>query len=572
MKNPLRFWIILSVLASGPSLVLAQSGVTSANFLKVGMGARPAAMADAFTAVSDDVSAIYWNPAGLALTKGIGFSATHGEWLQGVKNDFLAGSMNLGKYGAVGLSITTENTGQFLSTVQTSSGAYGGTGSLVSATDGEISAAYAFRMGKLAGAGWLKDTYMGLKLNWVFQDAIGNIGNAFSVDLGLLQRFQDLPLTLGLSLQNIGTDIQDRTQPFLADLGAAWRFDRIFAAGDWANLAAEADYQSDSYLHPALGLEYRKPFNSMLASLRLGWRTTDDLQGFSALTAGAGLSEDFNGLTASLDYALAPYGILGLTHRVTLSVEFLGTGPVPETDLTGPSSFTPGQAETPLGMKVQTDKDISSWTLSLTDAQGKVVRVIQGEKNPPSSYDWDGKDANGTPLDAGDYRMVFSVRDAQGNAASSKPLALKALAPVLPSPSPTASAKAAEAVKPPAEVWTLSGDTLFDSGKAELKPAGLEALGKVAHEILDHPQGVIEISGHTDNRPLRRKGPSAFADNLALSQARAQSVRDFFVTQGVDASRLTTVGYGDTRPAVSNATAQGRAKNRRVEFRIIENP
>ena len=569
MKNTLRFWITLAVLASGPSWVLAQSGITSANFLKIGMGARSAAMADAFTAVSDDTSSIYWNPAGLALTKGIGLSATHGEWLQGVRNDFLAGSIDLGKYGAVGLSVITESTGQFHSTVQTSSGAYGGTGSLVSAMDGEISAAYAFRVGQVLGEEWLKDAYLGLKLNWVFQDAIGNIGNAFSVDLGLLQRFQELPLTLGLSLQNIGTDIQDRSMPFLANLGAAWRFDRVLSAGDWANLAAEADYQSDSYLHPAVGLEYRKPFNTMLASLRLGWRTTDDLQGFSSLTAGAGLSEDFNGLTASLDYALAPYGILGLTQRLTLNVEFLGTSTVVETTLSGPSNFTPGQAQVPLSMRVQSDKDISSWTLALTDVKGKVVRMIQGRRTPPSSYGWDGKDATGVPLAVGDYQMVFSVKDVEGNGATSKPLALKALAPALPLPSPTVGSKAVETAKPPAAVWTLSGDALFDSGKADLKGAGLDALKQVARDILGHPQGVIEISGHTDNRVLRKRGPSGFADNLALSRARAQSVKDFFVTQGVDSTRLKTVGYGATRPAASNATAQDRSKNRRVEFRIL---
>lgn len=73
----------------------------------------------------------------------------------------------------------------------------------------------------------------------------------------------------------------------------------------------------------------------------------------------------------------------------------------------------------------------------------------------------------------------------------------------------------------------------------------------------------VEIHGHTDSR-------ASMAHNLDLSQRRANSVRGYLVAHGVDADRLTTEGFGETRPIATNATAQGRARNRRVELHVVK--
>src|SRR5260221_7311423 len=109
MKNFLHSWMVLFSTFVLPGLALGEAGYSSANFLKIGMGARAAAMADSFTAVADDPTAIYWNPAGLALVQGTGLSATHGQWLQGVTNDYIALSQPIANGGALGLGFINQS-------------------------------------------------------------------------------------------------------------------------------------------------------------------------------------------------------------------------------------------------------------------------------------------------------------------------------------------------------------------------------------------------------------------------------------------------------------------------------
>ena len=103
----------------------------------------------------------------------------------------------------------------------------------------------------------------------------------------------------------------------------------------------------------------------------------------------------------------------------------------------------------------------------------------------------------------------------------------------------------------------------FESGRAELKPISYVELNKAVDLLKDNATMVIEIGGHTDN-----VGSDAL--NLELSQKRAQAVVDYMILAGIDASRLRAKGYGETMPIADNTTAEGKAKNRRTEFEIVE--
>lgn len=105
----------------------------------------------------------------------------------------------------------------------------------------------------------------------------------------------------------------------------------------------------------------------------------------------------------------------------------------------------------------------------------------------------------------------------------------------------------------------LEGIT-FDTGKAAIKPESKAVLDQIGALLTKDAALKLEIQGHTDNVGA----PTA---NLTLSQQRADAVKKYLVeTHGVAAARLTTAGFGDTKPVADNTTEEGRAKNRRVEL------
>ncbi|MFQ5952853.1 MAG: flagellar motor protein MotB [Candidatus Omnitrophota bacterium] len=113
----------------------------------------------------------------------------------------------------------------------------------------------------------------------------------------------------------------------------------------------------------------------------------------------------------------------------------------------------------------------------------------------------------------------------------------------------------------------LSDDILFDSGKAELKRGALPVLDKVARVIKrEVPEKDIGIRGHSDNVPITY---SNWASNWELSTARATNVLHYLESKGIPAEKMSATGYGEHRPIASNATEEGRARNRRVEIVIL---
>ena len=108
-------------------------------------------------------------------------------------------------------------------------------------------------------------------------------------------------------------------------------------------------------------------------------------------------------------------------------------------------------------------------------------------------------------------------------------------------------------------VITLSGSVLFRSDEATLLPEATTKLGQVADALMATKERSLIVEGHSDSQ-------GADAYNLDLSQRRANAVRDFLTSRGYDGSRVRAVGIGETRPIADNASAEGRANNRRVEI------
>jgi OmpA-OmpF porin, OOP family len=130
-----------------------------------------------------------------------------------------------------------------------------------------------------------------------------------------------------------------------------------------------------------------------------------------------------------------------------------------------------------------------------------------------------------------------------------------------PPPPPAALAPAAKP-KPVAEKITFAADVLYDFDKATLKPEGKAKLDELAAKVKDINLEVVIAIGHTDSI-----GPDAY--NQKLSVRRAESVKAYLVSKGIEPNRVYTEGKGEKQPVASNKTKEGRQKNRRVEIEVI---
>ncbi len=117
-------------------------------------------------------------------------------------------------------------------------------------------------------------------------------------------------------------------------------------------------------------------------------------------------------------------------------------------------------------------------------------------------------------------------------------------------------------------VVEMASAILFPSGRAKLSKEGKEALTQVAEVLATIEDRSFQVAGHTDNIPIKN---SRFKSNWELSSARAVAVVKHLIENGVDPANLSGAGYGDTQPAGSNETEEGRAQNRRIEIILQPN-
>jgi OOP family OmpA-OmpF porin len=131
-----------------------------------------------------------------------------------------------------------------------------------------------------------------------------------------------------------------------------------------------------------------------------------------------------------------------------------------------------------------------------------------------------------------------------------------------PAPRPAPAAPAAAPAGPISEKVSFSADALFDFDKAVLKPEGRAKLDKLVADIKGVNIEVVIAVGHTDN-----VGGDSY--NQRLSVRRAEAVKAYLVSKGIESNRVYTEGKGEKQPVADNKTREGRAKNRRVEVEVV---
>jgi len=180
-----------------------------------------------------------------------------------------------------------------------------------------------------------------------------------------------------------------------------------------------------------------------------------------------------------------------------------------------------------------------------------VVTVAAGATSAQSVDNW--VNATGTPWRNGDGTLCW--RDAAWTPAT----AAKGCDGFL---EPKAAAKPVAQPKVTQTKITLQADTLYDFDKATLKPEGMATLDKVVADLKKIRLEVIIAVGNTDS-----VGSDAY--NQALGQRRAQAVKAYLISKGVDGGRVYTESKGKSNPVATNATAEGRAKNRRTDIEVV---
>lgn len=167
----------------------------------------------------------------------------------------------------------------------------------------------------------------------------------------------------------------------------------------------------------------------------------------------------------------------------------------------------------------------------------------------------------GVPAQFEDYVYNLGLQIPLSRRAKSASLAAPEAVAVVPVSDAGAGAVVAQDVQT-GQTVVLSGVTFETNGDLLTRDAKV-ILDSIAKELLTKPAQKNEVGGHTDS-----SGDDA--QNLDLSQRRAESARAYLIEQGVNADNLTAVGYGESQPLDTNESAEGRAKNRRVELKVLE--
>ncbi len=330
-RNGVLIAAALALLGSFPPSAFAAGPVTSAaTFLNLGFGARPLSIGEAYVAIADDVSALHYNPAGLAykgspatLNTGRKYEmlASHSMHVQGIKMTQMGFmkrpyGFSITHLGLDGIERRTAETAE-------PEGSFGASDLMLGASIGH----------KFQGIGFGATAK-------IIRQSIGEYSaQAYAVDFGALYRMKEKPFSFGLGIANLGTEMKFVDQgfplPTTVRAGVTYGMTKKFPHA----ISLQLDLPRDNAPALRLGMEYLGfgPF-----SLRGGYRTYGSVQRSAALGRGLGSAApglaDFYGMfmgfgfrskVGNLDYAILPIGELGNAHRFSFTLKFGRIGPKP---------------------------------------------------------------------------------------------------------------------------------------------------------------------------------------------------------------------------------------------------
>jgi hypothetical protein len=297
--------LVIAALALLPIRTADAAGVTGANFLLLGGGARVEAMGGAGTAAASAIDGIYWNPASLARSTGDNFAFSHAAWFADMGYEYVGYAHELDQDISFALSSSILHTEGIPKTFEDPYGLYTETDGTFSYTAMTLSAS----LSRQIALGF----YAGASVKFVYEDNANEGASGLAVDIGGLYEALGTGFSLGIVARNIGPGLSDgeMTQSLPSQLAAGG----ALALAD-SNLVVSADVTSspDTGVRFCWGLENRLR-NAFF--FRSGYTISTDKQAHRGFTLGAGAH--VGGF--SVDYSVSDYQRLGLVHRFTVSLE-----------------------------------------------------------------------------------------------------------------------------------------------------------------------------------------------------------------------------------------------------------
>lgn len=330
---------LMVILILSPAVAAAQSkvGTTAAQFLSIGMGARATAMGGTFTAVSDDITGLYWNPAGLARLGANEAGFVHTNWLIGTSIDWAGIGIKAGNYGTFGAAVTLLGSGDILRTTEIDPD--GTTGETFSTSDFAVGLSYARA---------ITDRFsVGITLKYVSQRLYNVSATTAAADFGVLFKTSENGLRIAAVISNFGGSLKLSGKDLLvtATTGTGqagennqiaaelttdtWNLPTSFRIGlaydalrlpdGRLTLAADAMSPTDNRESINLGAEYA--WRDLLY-LRAGYNGLLRSDSETSWTAGAGLRYNFSGIGFSFDYTYQAFGRLSAPQWLAVGMRF----------------------------------------------------------------------------------------------------------------------------------------------------------------------------------------------------------------------------------------------------------
>ncbi len=393
-----------------------------------------------------------------------------------------------------------------------------------------------------------------------------SLKDKFLGDIGVLVDLRFLPLkyykknesnfTIGISVNHINFE-KDYNIPFIYRIGFNYK---LF---NFLDLSTDFVYDKKSFVRVSNKKIYVAIYNGLqfciknIISLRCGYKFLDENTS-QGITGGIGINYNFRNNGVSINYSIEPTERWGLCHKIGI-IWYLAEKseriiPIDSTIKTEPKLFIPDlKRKNKVKIYVDIDKEdkkrIKQYRLIILESSNKkLFKEIKGKKLP-NIIKWDGKNKKGKMCKFGEeYFFRLELVETNNHKWYSNEDKVKIGLKL-------------DARKKKI-YFSMAASVLFDYKSAKLKSEAKETLNQIADFLKREPKYNIIVSGYTDNI-----GSDEY--NLKLSKDRALNVKKYLVKRGISQKRIKAFGYGKKHPVASNKTAEGRAKNRRVEFLLI---